>query len=314
MTAPARAGVAVDRATLAAFVGAVLIGGANAIAVRATLHELAPFWSASLRFGIAGLILAGIALVLARPFPVGWSLVGGIVYGLFGFAASYGLVYLALQDAPAGTGAVFLALTPLMTFVLAIVHRQEAFRWLGLIGAVLALAGVAVIFADQISADVPLASLLFLMIGVACIAESTVVLKSTPRSDPFWSNAVGMTTSAVILLALTAFSGEAFVVPHEPMTLLSLGYLIVPGSVVMFALIVFVIRRWTASASSYLTILLPMVTVPLAAVLARERVSALFLAGGAVMIAGVYVGAFLDVGPKRPSGAVPEAASLQAGK
>jgi hypothetical protein len=45
----------------------------------------------------------------------------------------------------------------------------------------------------------------------------------------------------------------------------------------------------------------PLVTVPLAAALITEQVSLWFLVGGAIALAGVYVGAFLNIRPRRSS-------------
>ena len=78
MTAPGPATVRPDRATLAAFAGVVLFGGANAIAVRQTVHELAPFWGGALRFAAAGLVLVAVVLIARRRFPRGRSLIGAM--------------------------------------------------------------------------------------------------------------------------------------------------------------------------------------------------------------------------------------------
>ena len=59
-----------------------------------------------------------------------------------------------------------------------------------------------------------------------------------------------------------------------------------------------VIRRWTASATSYATVLFPLVTVAIGALLAGEFVSVTFLAGTVLVMAGVYVGA---IAPSRSS-------------
>ena len=58
-----------DPTTLAAFGATILIGGANAIAVRFTLRELSPFWGATLRFALATLVLGTFVLVTRRPLP-----------------------------------------------------------------------------------------------------------------------------------------------------------------------------------------------------------------------------------------------------
>ncbi len=301
MSAPSPSGVGPERSTLLAFFAVVLFGGANAIGVRQTVQELSPFWGATIRIAAAGLIMLAIAVATRRKLPRGRSLAGAVLYGVVGFAASYGFVYAGMRETPAGTAQVLIALTPLLTFGLAIVHGQERFRAQGLLGAVIALAGVAFVFADQVSANVPVASLVLVLLGTVCIAETGVIAKWIPRSDPFATNAVAMLTGAAILVVLSLAAGEPWVLPTQAATWAAIAYLVVPGSVVMFALYLYTLERWTASAVSYLTLLLPLVTVSLAAVLIGERPSPSFVLGGLVILAGVYVGAFLRIRPGRAS-------------
>jgi drug/metabolite transporter (DMT)-like permease len=288
-----------DQTTLAAFVGIVLLGGVNGIGVSQTVKELAPFWGASMRFIAAGLIMAAIVVLAHRSFPRGRSLTGAVLYGVVGFAASYGFAYLGFRETPAGTAAVLIALVPLLTFTLAIAHGQERFRLQGLVGGIMALAGVAIVFADRVSANVPIASLLLILLGTICIAETGVIAKWIPRSDPFATNAVAMLTGAALLLALSLVAGEPRVLPGQLQTWAAVAYLIVFGSVAMFALYLFTLERWTASAVSYMTLLLPLVTLPLSALLFGERITPFLIVGGAIILAGVYVGAFLTPRPKR---------------
>jgi len=290
-----------DRVRLTAFAGVVLFGGVNAIAVKTSVEELAPLWSAGVRFALAGMLLVAIVLLTRRPFPRGRSFSGALLYGTLAFAASFAFIYPALRDVPAGTAIVLISLVPLLTFGLAVVHGQERFHVQGLVGALIALGGVAVIVADQLGAAVPLASLLFILVGVVFIAESGVILKWVPRSDPFATNAVAMLGGAAVLLGLSLANGEGWAIPSQSATWASLGYLVVFGSIAMFALYLFALQRWTASAVSYVTLLMPLVTVPLAAVLIAEEVSLSFLLGGAIALGGVYVGAFLRIRPRRSS-------------
>lgn len=289
--------VAPDPVTLLAFITVVVTGGLNAIAVRETLGELTPFWSAGLRFSLAAVIMVVVVLATGRSFPRGRSLLGAIAYGAVGLSASFALIYTGLVDVPAGTGAVLLALAPLFTFGLAIVQGLERFRLEGLIGAIVALVGVSVVFADQLGAHVPLGALVLIVLGTACIAESGVIVKWTPRSDPFGTNAVAMVTGALVLIGLTVLVGEPIVVPTEPSTIVAMAYLVILGSVVMFGAFVFALGRWTASAVSYSTLLLPLVTLPVAALLAGETITIWLVVGGAIILAGVYIGAFM----KRPA-------------
>ena len=293
--------LAPDRLTLLAFLGLVVFGGGNAIAVKATVAELAPFWSAALRFIVAGLLLTAIVVIARRPMPRGRSLTGAAIYGAVGMAASFAFIYPALRETPAGTAMVLLSLMPLMTFGLAIAQRQEQFHPQGLLGALIALAGVAVVFADQLSTDVPLPSLILILLGTAAVAEGGIIVKWIPRSDPFATNAVASLVGAVILLGLALATGESLALPTKQATWAGLVYVVLIGSVVLFSLYVFTLERWTASAVSYMTLLMPLVTLPAAALLLGERVSPSFLAGGALVLAGVYVGAFLKIRPRRSS-------------
>src|SRR5919106_1134236 len=166
-SAPADRG-ALDRLTVLAFAIVVLLGGLNGIAAKQTLREVEPFWSGVIRFALAGLIMLAIVMATRRTLPRGRSLLGAMAYGALGFALTFGLFFTGLRDTPISTAAVFLALTPLLTFGLAIVHAQERFRLQGLIGALVALVGVALIFADQLAANIPLSSLVLLLLGAFC--------------------------------------------------------------------------------------------------------------------------------------------------
>src|SRR5918995_7070638 len=133
-----------DRATLAAFVTFVTLAGGNVIAVRSVSCEgceLDPFWAAASRFLLAALILAAIALALHAGLPRGRALFGAVLYGVLGFGAAFAFAYWGLQRVSAGLGAVFLATVPLLTLGFALLHRQERFRWDGLIGGGVARAG-----------------------------------------------------------------------------------------------------------------------------------------------------------------------------
>lgn len=299
--------------TVGAFIAVAVLGGLNAIAVKQVVTEMDPLWSAGARFLVAGLLLAGFVALTGRAFPRGRGLVGAVVYGALGFAASYALLYGALRDVPAGTAMVFLALVPLETFGLAVLQRQERFHPQGLVGALVALAGVIIIVLDQLGAAVPLGPMLLILLGTLFIAQSGIVLKSIPRSDPFATNGVAMLAGSAILLPLSLLAGEAWAIPSLAETWAAMAYLVVLGSIALFGLYLYAISRWTASAVSYVTLLMPLVAVPLAALIFGEQVTLAFLVGGGVAIVGVYVGAFLRIRPHRTSSpSLPECLPIDA--
>jgi drug/metabolite transporter (DMT)-like permease len=148
-----------------------------------------------------------------------------------------------------------------------------------------------VVSANQVSLDVPIFALALLIAAAACQAEAGLVVKRFPPGDPVAANAVGMLFGAGMLAVVAIFTGEAFLVPTRLETWLSMAYLIGPGSIAVFVLVLFVLARWTASATSYAFLLFPLVAIALGAALLNEPVQPSFLVGGAIVLVGVYVGA-----------------------
>lgn len=280
-----------DPATLLAFAVFTVLGGANAVGVKFALVELPPFWAAGSRFVLAGLLLFVLVIASGRQLPRGERLLGTMLFGLFGVGLAYLFLYWGLQFAPAGTAMIMLATVPLLTLLLAVVQGVEQFRWLGLVGALIASIGIVVVAGDQIRLDVPIIALVTLMAGAACLAQSGVVVKRFPPGDPVPANAIGMTLGGILLVLVAAVTGEALNVPVETGTWIAMVYLIGPGSVAVFILVLYILARWTASATSYAFLLFPLVAVALGAIMLGEPVQPTFVAGGAIVLAGVYIGA-----------------------
>jgi drug/metabolite transporter (DMT)-like permease len=278
----------------------VLLAGGNAPAIRyvsCSECELDPFWGAAMRFVLASLIFAAVSFFLHIRMPRGRALLGALLFGALQFGAGFGLVYWGLVRAPAAIGQVLVACVPLLTFGLALAHRQERFRWEGLVGAVVAAGGIAAMFASGLHAEVPLSSMVAILGGAACWAEALVVVKGFPPAHPAAMNAIAMGVGAAVLLALAAVLGDRFVVPRTAQTWGAQGYLVLAGSIVVFWLYVFVVQHWSASAASYQLVLIPLVTVGVAAWLQDQRISQSFAAGCVLVLAGVYIGALM--GPLR---------------
>ena len=205
-----RDGVNAQRLNFAIFVAIALIGGGNPVGVAILVDELDPLWAAAVRFIAAGAIFA-LGMVLFRiPVPHGRALAGSLLYGALGFFAAFTCLFWGLQETPPGTGQVIIALVPLLTLGFAIAHGLERFSLRALIGALVALGGLAFLVNDRIEADVPLISLLAMVAGAVFLAESGVILKLTPRAHPVASNAVGMLAGSVGLLALSAVVGDTW--------------------------------------------------------------------------------------------------------
>ena len=292
-----------DRATLVAFGLFVLLAGGAPVAVRFTYEELAPYWSAVLRFSMAALIFWLLMLVRGVRFPRGRALLGAVIFGALSVGLAFFLIYFALTQTGASLASTVVATVPLLTLFFAVAHKLEKMSRRGLIGGLLALAGIAVSVGGSLfsGGEGSLLHILALLAAAACFAEAGIVVKLFPPSHPYATNAIAMSTGSLILLAVSLLQGESWILPSSTTVWLSLIYLVI-GTVAVFLLYLFILGRWTATGTSYAFVLNPLVTVVLATFLTDEIITGIFLAGGAIVLLGVYVGALMPA--RKPAEAV----------
>ena len=277
--------------SLAVFVAIALIGGGNAVGVAVSVKELDPLWAAAARFLAAGLVFAALwsYSICGSRWGERWSRPHLRWVRLLRCLCP--LVLGAARDA-AGDRSDHHRPDPLLTLVLAAAHGLERLTARAIGGSLVALAGLAFLVNDRLSADVPLLSLLAIVGGAVFLAESGIVVKLTPRAHPVASNAVGMIGGGLLLLLLSALVGDNWVAPAQPDTWAAMIFLVLGGSVAVFGLYVFLLGRWTASATSYTLLLMPIPTVVYSAILTGEPLTPALFLGGAVIILGVWIGAF----------------------
>jgi drug/metabolite transporter (DMT)-like permease len=282
-----------DRLTLGAFILVILLGGANSVAIRFSNMELAPFWGACIRFVVAGgiywLLFWGNKMKLPNRKVTAILFINGFLT----LGGSFALLYWALTTAPISLATVVISMAPLFTLLLAILHRLEKFRWQTMLGGLVAVVGIAIAVNAQPSVDGLLPAILALIAGALISAEGNVIFKMfSADSDPIVLNAVTMSAGALFLGLASLIAGEIWSLPTQPQVWTALVYLILGGSLAMFYMFVYVIKRWTASAASYAILFFPLVATLLAAWLANETVTLPFILGGLIVIAGVWIGAF----------------------
>lgn len=189
---------------------------------------------------------------------------------------------------------------PVVTLILAAAQGMEQLRLRTVAGALLALAGIGWMTFGPQHVDIPLAALVAMLAAALVIGESIVLSKRLSGNHPAMTNAVGMTAGAALLVLLSAASGETWSIPRRADAAWAVAYLVTLGSVGLFILVLVVVRRWTVSATSYMFVLFPIVTLALAAWLLDEPVTSEAVTGAALVVLGVWFGA-LSPGARRPA-------------
>lgn len=263
------------------------------------------FLSAALRFTIAaGILAAALALGFGKPRPrrraVRWLALCGLLN-----AVGYALVYRAEEEVAGGVAAVLYGTMPLTTAAIARLSGTERLRPSAIAGALVGLAGIAIIFRDRMSVSAGQGLAVLLILGsVACASTFTVLLKRhTSGSSPLANTAVFFPATAAVLWLLSAAVERQPVpspLPFAPTA--ALLYLAVLGSVVTFGAYFYLVRHVTLATVTTLVLVEPIIALLVDALFEhRVRATALTYVGATITASGVLVAIVFGERGKAPA-------------
>lgn len=280
-----------DALTLGGFLVVVFLGGANFVAVKYSNEGFPPFFGAAIRFLAASLLLFAWMRFRKIPPPRKGEWTGTALFGLFGIAAFYAFGYWGLLWLPTGVAAVIAASVPLLTLLLAHVQKVERITVRGLVGSGVAIGGIGTMVGLGAGAALSVAAILAVLAAALSDAEAAIIIKQLPTGHPVATNAFAMSIGSLSLFALSLAWKEPWSISMNGATSLALAYLVLLGSIALFVLYLWTLKRWTASGMSYMFVLMPLVAAVLGTVLRGEGLAAGEMIGGAIILAGVYIGA-----------------------
>ena len=279
------------------FVILTIVWGTTWGAIRVGLQSVPPFTSVAVRFALASVILLVIARVMkvrlgAEPHEKTLWLVNGALF----FSVSYGVVYWSEQYVPSGLAAILFATFPLLVKLFAHVFLPgEPLRFSAGLGAVVAFAGIVVIFSEDLGKiggpNTALAAGVFFVSPLVSSLSSVVVKKWGATIHPISLAAMPMVVGTVVMTALAVlFERDRPVVWTGP-SIASMVYLSVFGSALTFTLYYWLLRHVRAGRLALIAYLTPVIAVTTGVLFLDEPFTSRLLLGGALVIAGVALSA-----------------------
>jgi O-acetylserine/cysteine efflux transporter len=244
---------------------------------------LPPLAAVALRFTLATVVLAP----LLRPIPRNLPAVAliGLVFG----AAHFGFIHAGFVTATPSAGAITIQLVVPFTAILSVLVLREQVGPARVAGIAFALLGVALIAFDPQQMALSIGILLIAM-GAACGAWGTILVKQLAPMDAVRLQAWIVLVSAAPLLVLSAVfeDGQVEAVVAGGWRL-ALAMVFVVGLVTIFAHTgyVWLLKRYEASFIAPLTLMGPVWGVVFGITIAGDPVTARFLVGAAITLAGV---------------------------
>lgn len=265
---------------------------------------LPPITFAGIRFVIASvpLILWMIARRVRLPrHPRDWWLMIGT--GLVVFSLNYGLVFWGEAHISSGLTAILYTTLPLHGMVFAhfmLPAEPMTARKVG--GAVLGLAGVALIFSNQIElrgAPAVWGSLAVVVGALVTAYGSVIVKKYGGHIEPITMSTVQMTVGFVPMLAIgIPLEGNPLHYSWTAAGVVALFYLALLGSSVTFVLLYWLYQRMEVTRTMLIPLMSTLLAVVLGMIVLGEALTVRVVLGGA----GILLGLAVATGRQPPRG------------
>ena len=298
-----------DLRVLIPFVLTTLIWSSTWIVIKDQLGAVPHVWSVSYRFMIAGAAMMALARIIGASlrFSSGDHILA-LLLGTLQFVVNYNFVYASELYVTSGLAAVVFALLVLPNAVLAWLFFGQRVSLRFILGSAVAMAGVALLFVQEMrasstSADGVLTGLGFLLFAVLAASVSNVMqlmpaIKARPVAAMLgWAMLYGALLDA---LFAWIFVGP----PTIEMRLgywLGLFYLGIVASAIAFWLYFGIIRKVGPAKAAYSSVLIPVIAMAISTAVEGYHWSPIALGGGLLTITGLVIA--LRAG--RPAAAAP---------
>jgi drug/metabolite transporter (DMT)-like permease len=279
-----------------AFAAVYVIWGSTYLAIRVTVESIPPFFSAGVRFLVAGMLLFAFMKARGASLPTRAQWRHSLVTGLFLLLGGNGLVVWAEQSLSSGRAALLVALAPVWFATLEWLRpagkRPETRT---IVGIVIGLVGVLLLVGGRGGADNSsslIGSLAVVVAGISWAAGS-LYNKHSRNDGSVWMNAASqMICGGVALLVLSLAVGETAAVDwsvSSTRSLWALLYLIVFGSWIGFSAYVWLLKVSTPGKVSTYAYINPVIALFLGWAILDEVITRRMLWGALVILAGVII-------------------------
>jgi len=272
-----------------------LIWGSTWLFIKLGLEDLPPFTFAGIRFVIAALILSAVVVIRRRPLPRDWRdwvLIAST--GIMAFSINYGLLFWGENHISSGLAAILQTIIPVFGLLLAHLHLpEERITLPKLVGVILGIAGVALIFSNQMETGGPSAfqGSVAIVIGAFGAAYSNILVKARGGRLDYATLAAGQMIFGLVPLLLVGilFEGNPLHLRWTPLALLSLFYLALVGSAVAFLLYYWLVRHMEVTKTMLIALVTPLIAVTLGMIVRGEELTWRIVVGGTSIMAGIGV-------------------------
>ena len=273
----------------------VLLWGSTWAAIKIGVAEVPPYLFAFERAVAVAAILTVAVLVLRHSFPrTRTALLASAISGLFNIGTSWALIFWAEQFVPSGLVAVFGAMAPVWTAILAHFYvRGDRLSRLKVLALVLGLVGTALLVGAPAASEGPnalLATGLLALMPISWALSGILIARFLARESPIAVVGIGTWVGALFLLpfALTQMGQPQ---NWDARSTIAFAYLVIGGSCIGLVLNAWLYRHLRPTTVSLSQVLIPVQALLIGAFALGEEFTFRMLAGAALVVSAVAINA-----------------------
>ncbi len=285
-----------------AFAAIYIVWGTTYLAIRFVLETLPPFTMAGIRFTTAGLLL--FAWSYSRySFKIKLNdLKLPVITGLFMILIGHGSLAWAEQYISSGFAALEAASIPVWIVVLSWMQsRNNKPNQYTIIGIALGITGVALLIGTgrefsidpSVGSAITFISIILLIIGTISWAIGSIQSRKINKEIPLlYTISIQMLTGGSALLLLATLKGEVAEVSIPQVSILSivsLVYLIVFGSIIAYSSYVWLMNQCSPAKVSTYAFVNPIIAVFLGWLIVDEPITSVMIIGAAAILISVLL-------------------------
>jgi drug/metabolite transporter (DMT)-like permease len=273
-----------------------IIWGSTWLGIKIGLEFLPSFLFAGLRFATATTALIFLAKILHARMPrdrASWILM--LFLGIFQITLPYGLVFWGEEYVSSGLSAVLFATLPFFVAIFAHVLTREKLTGIKVGGIILSFCGLIAIFWKDLVGFQNLATQYSVLGSLAIVGSAAsgglanvVAKRHAEGIDPVANVLVQHSIGATALLSLGLVTESRALINFTSAAIVAVLYLGVVGSALGFIGLYWLLKRASATNTSMVTFVNPIVALLLGWVVLQEVPEPNIIIGAALILAGVY--------------------------
>ena len=244
---------------------------------------------------IAGCLMLLFFLFKRQPLPNREQFIWLLTSSLFLVVLNSGLTTWSVKYIPSGLAALIGALYPLFVVLIEMVFlKARNYNLLTFSGLITGILGITIVFYQNAFQPHPQGYIFGLILCFAGIIGWSIgtllIARNKYEMNPYYALGWQMFIASFVILLMAKLTGNFNPLVTIPLkSWLSIGYLVVTGSLLAFIAFVYTIRHLPSALASLYAYINPIIAIIVGSFVFKEKLTMYILMGSLITLAGVYM-------------------------